>query len=96
MVSERMGTTQEVQEVEQEQSRALRFSEAGIASGADFANVMSALMSDLIAGRVTPQVGNAVCNVGSKLLKVVEMQHRYGTRAGAETPKTIALASPSS
>lgn len=40
---------------------------------------MSALMGDLIAGRVTPQVGNATCNVGGKLLKIVEMQHRYGT-----------------
>ncbi|MDE2104457.1 MAG: hypothetical protein KGL39_44895 [Patescibacteria group bacterium] len=37
-------------------------------------------MSDLIAGRVTPQVGNATCNAGGKLLKIVEMQYKYGTR----------------
>jgi|TARA_R100001086_G_scaffold213167_1_gene129116 hypothetical protein len=41
--------------------------------------MMSGLMSDLVEGRVTPQVGNAVCNAGGKLLKIVEMNHKYGT-----------------
>jgi hypothetical protein len=41
---------------------------------------MSALMSDLVDGRVTPSVGHATCNAGGKLLKVVEMQHKYGTQ----------------
>jgi len=41
---------------------------------------MSALMSDIIAGRVTPQVGNATCNAGGKLLKIVEMHYKYGVR----------------
>lgn len=36
-------------------------------------------MSDIIAARVTPAVGNAVCNAGGKLLKVVELQLRYGS-----------------
>ena len=73
--------------------RALAISERGIRTGADFANVMSALMGDLIAGRVTPQVGNATCNVGGKLLKIVEMQHRYGTTGDSGmSPKTIMLA----
>jgi hypothetical protein len=42
---------------------------------------MSSLMGDLIEGRITPSIGNAVCNAGGKLLKVVEMQHKYGTKA---------------
>lgn len=77
-----------------ERPRALEISERGIRTGADFANVMSALMGDLIAGRVTPQVGNATCNVGGKLLKIVEMQHRYGTTGGdnGQHPKTLMLA----
>jgi hypothetical protein len=41
---------------------------------------MSATMSDLIEGKITPAVGNAVCNAGGKLLKVVEMQQKYGTK----------------
>ena len=72
--------------------RTLKFSEAGISTCADFASVMSALMSDLIAGRVTPQVGNAVCNVGGKLLKIVEMQHNYGTSWKGSAGRRLTLA----
>lgn len=63
----------------------------GVRTGTDFANLMSALMSDVIEGRVTPQVANAACNAGGKLLKVVEMQYQYGT-TGDGSPKTILLA----
>jgi hypothetical protein len=74
------GTTQAVPQTTQESApRSLAISERGIRTGCDFANMMSALISDIIAGRVTPQVGNAACNAGGKLLKIVEMQHQYGT-----------------
>lgn len=56
----------------------LAIANRGVKTGTDFANMMSSLMSDLIAGRVTPQIGNAVCNAGGKLLKVVEMKQKYG------------------
>jgi hypothetical protein len=73
--------------------RSLIYTERGIRTAADFANVMSALMGDLIAGRVTPQVGNATCNVGGKLLRIVEMQHKYGTSGGeGQQAKTLLLA----
>lgn len=52
--------------------------EKGIHTGVQFANVMSALMSDVLSGRVMPDVANAACNAGGKLLKVVEMQLKYG------------------
>lgn len=39
---------------------------------------MSAMMSDLIEGSIAPQIGNAVCNAGGKLLKAVELQLKYG------------------
>ena len=42
---------------------------------------MSALMSDLIEGNVKETVGNAACNAAGKLLKVVEMQMKYGTNS---------------
>lgn len=54
----------------------------GVRTGADFAGLMSALMSDLIEGRIDGRTGNAVCNASGKLLKVVEMQHKYGTGKG--------------
>lgn len=40
--------------------------------------MMSALICDLIEQKVSPGVGNAVCNAGGKLLKVVELQTKYG------------------
>lgn len=74
--------------------KSLEFSQRGVKTSADFANLMSALMSDLLAGTVTPQVGNAACNAGGKLLKIIEMQHRYGTPDGkAATERVISLAS---
>lgn len=63
----------------------------GVKTGSDFANLMSNLMSDLISGKITPQVGNAVCNAGGKLLKIVEMKHKYGT-AGEEKQPDLTLA----
>lgn len=67
-------------------------SEKGIKTGAQFANLMSAMMGDIISGRVTPAVGNAVCSAGGKLLKVVEMQYKYGTQNGNQGNRTITLA----
>ena len=63
---------------EVKQPRSLEFAQKGIRTGGDFAGMMSALMSDIIQGSVSPQVGNATVNAGSKLLKVVELQLKYG------------------
>jgi len=52
---------------------------------------MSALMTDLIEGRVSPGIGNAACNAGGKLLKVVELQNRYGTPGPGRTQKILDL-----
>lgn len=41
-------------------------------------------MSDVIEGSVTPQVANAAVNAGGKLLKVVDMQLRYGANTLAK------------
>lgn len=68
----------------------------GIKTSRDFANVMSSMMVDLLEGIVTPHVGNAVCNAGGKLLKMAELELRYG-RTKSETTqegeKVLALAS---
>lgn len=60
-------------------------------TGEDFANLMSALMSDLIEGAITPNVANATVNAGGKLLKVVEMQYKYGTPKSSQ-PLSLTLA----
>lgn len=53
---------------------------------------MSALMSDLIEGKITPGVGNAACNAGGKLLKMVEMEAKYGQAGSGTGEKTLLLA----
>lgn len=57
---------------------------------------MSALMSDLIEGSITPSVGNAAVNAGGKLLKITEMQLKYGTTTKAKTAREICLVPASS
>lgn len=71
--------------------RCLEIASQGVTTGGQFALVMSLLMSDLIDGRITPSVGNAVCNAGGKLLKVVEMQQRWGTQKGEGGPRDLKL-----
>lgn len=71
--------------------RSLVLAEEGVRTGKQFAGLMSALMSDVIAGRITPSVGNAACNAGGKLLKVVEMQMRYGTKGAGVDEKILLL-----
>jgi hypothetical protein len=64
----------------------------GIQTGRDFSNIFASLIPDILSGRVTPQVANAVCNAGGKLLKIVEMQYKYGDTTPGR-PKTLILAS---
>lgn len=61
--------------------RSLDIAAAGVRTSVDFAKLMSAIMSDTIEGRVTPSVANAACNAGGKLLKVVDLQMKYGTKS---------------
>lgn len=79
----------------QPRPESLAIAQKGVQTGSDFASLMSILMSDLISGRVTPQIGNAVCNAGGKLLKVVEMQYQYGTKnGGVNRPDLVLATSP--
>lgn len=73
--------------------RSAAIAERGIRTGADFAGLMSALMGDIISGRVTPGVGNAACNAGGKLLRIVEMQHKFGTQNGNQGDRVLTLVS---
>ena len=74
-----------------EAARSIQIAVNGISTSTQFCNLMSALMSDLLLGKVTPQVGNAVVNAGGKLLKTVEMEHKYGID-GDGNKKSLCLA----
>lgn len=52
---------------------------------------MSALMSDVIMGRVTPSMTNAACNASGKMLRMVELEMKYGTNP-ERGRRSIALA----
>lgn len=84
MATKKQNTVAEREEVPAKPtSRAVGIISSGdVKSGSKFAELMSALMSDLVMGAMTPDVGNATCNAGGKLLKVVEMQHKYGPKGG--------------
>ena len=73
------------------QSQAVTAIGEGIKTSRQFANVMSALMTDLIHRVVDPRVGNAVCNAGRNLLEINRMELRYGRRGADGNP----LPSPS-
>lgn len=52
---------------------------------------MSALMEDVITGSVSPEVTNAACNAGGKLLKMVELEYKYATEPHAKN-RTLSVA----
>jgi hypothetical protein len=74
-------------------ARSLALAAAGVTTGMDFARIMSALMSDVIEGAITPEIANATVNAGGKLLKVVEMQYKYAPPKLGEQPMLL-LAPP--
>jgi hypothetical protein len=60
----------------------------GLRLGTDFAEFMAAVAGDVATGLMTPSAGNATCNATGKVLKIYEMQQKYG--AG----KPLRLAGP--
>lgn len=72
--------------VEATGARSSAIAARGVATGADFAALMSALMSDVIEGKIPPHVASAAVNAGGKLLKVVEMEYKYGPRGATAEP----------
>jgi len=74
--------------------KSLAIAERGITTAQQFAGLMSALMTDLLNGSVTPGIGNATCNAGGKLLKMVELNQKYGQAQVENGLKNMQLVSP--
>ena len=68
--------------VEVTEPRCLKQANKGIKTAGEFAAFMSGLMSDLIDGSISPQVGNAVVNAGGSY----EMVLKFNT--GGAGPRT--------
>jgi hypothetical protein len=56
--------------------------EAGITNSQQTIAYLSALIADASAGRVTTGLVHGTCNAIGKMLRVVEMEVRYGTVGG--------------
>jgi hypothetical protein len=59
--------------------RCVEIADRGIKNSRDFRDFMSALMSDLAKGKIAANTGNAMCNAGGKMLKMVDLEYKYGT-----------------
>ncbi len=70
---------------------AAKLADTGISTGADFSRVMAALLADTIAGRIEPQRANASCNVAGKLIRMVELQHKYGRQVEGSRERLLEL-----
>lgn len=66
--------------VPKSQSNSAPIAEEGVKDSSDFSKLMSALMGDVLNGRISTDVANATCNAGGKMLKCIEMQYKYGSR----------------
>lgn len=66
-----------------QKARCIEIADRGVSTGKDFAKLMSLLIGDIATGRMRHQQATAICNAGGKLLKVVELQHKYGKAATA-------------
>lgn len=73
------------------ESQSVQIARGGITTSLQFCNLMSALITDLLIGKVTPQVANAVANAGGKMLKIIELEHRYGTVENGSSRKMLKL-----
>lgn len=76
-----------------ETPRSTRIASRGIRTADDAANFQAALLGDIMTGLVQVKVANSACNAMGKLLKIVDMKHRYGGEPGSD-PKPLKLADP--
>lgn len=75
----------------QPQPRSLALAEQGIATAPELASFLSAIMTDVIRGALHPATANASVNAAGKLLKVAEMQIKYGKPNGTEGQSPLRL-----
>lgn len=69
--------------------RCLVYARRGIQTSDDFAGLMSAIISDVLMGKLPPNTANAAINAGGKLLKINEMRLKHGSTS--RNPKQIQL-----
>ena len=71
------------------QPKCMAIAEAGIRNSQDTIRYLSALVADGSAGRVTTGLMHGTCNAIGKLLRVAEMEARFGTSIGSGPEKVM-------
>jgi len=59
-------------------SRSVKLASGGISTSDDVKRLMAAIVPDILEGKVNTQTASSVCNAVGKLLKVVELELKYG------------------
>ena len=73
------------------ESRSLRLARDGINNSRQFTEVFSGLIVDLAEQKMTASIANAMCNAGGKLLKMVELEIRYGQQVPGEGRRLLTI-----
>jgi hypothetical protein len=58
--------------------RSLAYFNRGFSDDVGFCNMTMALMGDTVAGRIAPNVCNAVVGAGRNVIKIVELKYKFG------------------
>lgn len=63
-------------------SRAARLagSDRPLESASEYARLLELTLRDLLTGQMTPQAANAAGNLTGKVIRLAELQYRYGTQ----------------
>ena len=66
------------------QTRSLGIARGGLRSGFDTINMLTATITDVLEEEITTNQANVVVNAIGKVLKVVELQQKYGKPKGTD------------
>lgn len=86
-----MARGRKITKADEKAPSAAKLADSGITTGADFSRVMAALLADVVGGRIEPNRANAACNVAGKLIRMVEMQHKYGKQVQGTDARLLEL-----
>ena len=72
-------------------ARSVTLGQHGVTTSRHFKELMAALMSDVLSKAVDVDVANAVCNAGGKLVKMLELEFKFGSHKSASEDLTLSL-----
>lgn len=80
----------QVAKIRMEPTSAKMMAKTGVSDSRKCANVLGAIALDVLQERITPPTGNTACNAIGKLLKIKELEIKYG-RPMPDGPKRLQL-----